>query len=91
MPSSKRKYVAGGLIAAGAATAVAAYAVRRRRDKAVDKELAGMLNQAEAPAEPAPQAGAPALSGARTRPEDAGAALDDVLGAMPAVEPKPTA
>jgi hypothetical protein len=43
----KKKYIAAGLIAAGSAAAVTAYAVRRRRDKAVDKELAGILDEVD--------------------------------------------
>jgi hypothetical protein len=90
MPSSKKKYIAAGLIAAGSAAAVTAYAVHRRREKQVDKELAGMLDEAEVPrAKPALKAETPALSGARADHKDAGAAIKDVMAAKPAVENRP--
>lgn len=90
MPSSKKKYIAAGLIAAGSAAAVTAYAVRRRREKQVDKELAGMLNEAEIPqVKPSPKMETPALSGARAELKDAGAAMKDVMAAKPAVENRP--
>lgn len=86
MPNSKKKYIAAGLIAAGSAAAVAAYAVRRRRDKAVDAELAGMLNDTEIPAaKPSPKVEAPALAGARSdAKESASAAYKDLMAAKPA-------
>ena len=51
MSTAKKKYLAAALIVAGSAAA-AAYAVRRRRDRdrAVDKEIAGLLAEAEIPA-----------------------------------------
>ncbi len=45
----KKKYIALGLLAAGSVAAVTVYAVRRRRENAVDKELAGILGEAESP------------------------------------------
>lgn len=79
----KKMYIAG-LIAAGAAAAVTVYAVRRRRDKAVDQELAGMLDDAEiGPAEPSPKA--QSLSGAHSDAQEAAsAAYQDVMAATPA-------
>jgi len=92
MPSSKRKYIAAGLLAAGSAAAVTVYAVRRRRDKAVDKELAGLLDEVEIPpVKPSPEADVPALSGARSDqvPSDANATFEDLMAAKPAAEAKP--
>jgi hypothetical protein len=83
MPSSKKKFIAAGLLAAGSAAAVTAYAVRRRRDKAVDKELAGLLDEADAqPAgKPSPTVETSALGRARVD-------LKDLQGAKPVVEAK---
>jgi hypothetical protein len=82
MPGSKKKFVAAGLLAAGSA-AVAAYGVRRRRDKAVDKELAGLLDEADVQptGRQSPKVETPALGGARSN-------LKDLMGAKPAVEAK---
>ena len=91
MPSSMRKYIAAGLLAAGSA-AVTVYAVRRRRDKAVDKELAGLLDEVEIPpVKPSPEADVPALSGARSDQvrSDANATFQDLMAAKPAAEAKP--
>lgn len=86
MPNSKKKYIAAGLIAAGSAAAVAAYAVRRRRDRAVDAELAGMLNDADTPpVKASAKVQAPALSGARSdAKQSASAAYKDLMAAKPA-------
>jgi hypothetical protein len=84
MPGSKKKFVAAGLFAAGSATVMAAYAVRRHRERAVDKELAGLLDEADVrPAgRPSPKVETPALGGARST-------LKDLMGAKPVVEAKP--
>jgi hypothetical protein len=83
MPGSKKKFVAAGLLAAGSAAVVAAYAMRRHKDKVVDKELAGLLDEADAQptGQSSPKVEAPALGGARSN-------LKDLMGAQPAVEAK---
>ncbi|WP_157546537.1 hypothetical protein [Hamadaea tsunoensis] len=48
MASAKKKsLIAAGVIAAGSAAAITAYAVRRRRDRAVDAELSHIIDEAE--------------------------------------------
>ncbi|MEV6968432.1 hypothetical protein AB0M47_25290 [Hamadaea sp. NPDC051192] len=80
MPS-KKTYIAAGVIAAGSAAAVTAYAVRRKRsrDKAVDEELAVLIDEVEAELSDSPQAGDSARKAAAT-------AKDDLLGAKPAFD-----
>ncbi|NUR51176.1 MAG: hypothetical protein HOV71_23880 [Hamadaea sp.] len=79
MPS-KKTYIAAGVIAAGSAAAVTAYAVRRKRsrDKAVDQELAVMIDEVEAELSDSPRAGDAA--------KRAATAKDDLLGAKPAFD-----
>ena len=83
MPGSKKKFVAAGLVAAGSDAVVAAYVVRRHRDKAVDKELAGLLDEADVQptGQQSPKVETPALDGARSN-------LKDLMGAKPTVEAK---
>ncbi|NUR73568.1 MAG: hypothetical protein HOU81_22340 [Hamadaea sp.] len=90
MPS-KKTYIAAGVIAAGSAAAVTAYAVRRKRsrDKAVDAELAVMIDEVEAELSDSPQAGDAAKQAAATA-KDASAkaksSVSDLLGAKPAFD-----
>jgi len=90
MPS-KKTYIAAGVIAAGSAAAVTAYAVRRRRsrDKAVDQELAVMIDEVEAELGESPEAGLAAKKAAATAKNasaKAQSSINDLLGAKPAFD-----
>jgi hypothetical protein len=83
MPS-KKTYIAAGVLAAVSAAAVTAYAVHKRRsqEKAVDQELAVMIDEVEATLGDGPVA-APAAKAAAPAGEAAQSSINDLLGAKP--------
>ena len=85
MPS-KKTYIAAGVLAAGSAAAVTAYAVHKKRnqDKAVDQELAVMIDEVEATLSDTPVADAAAP--AREAAGRAQSSINDLLGAKPAFD-----
>ncbi|NUT37126.1 MAG: hypothetical protein HOV79_29055 [Hamadaea sp.] len=89
MPS-KKTYVAAGVLAAGSAAAVTAYAVaRRRRNKAVDEELAVMIDEVEAELHEQPaveSAAEKVVAEAKGVPTKAQSSINDLLGAKPAFD-----
>lgn len=89
MPS-KKTYVAAGVLAAGSAAAVAAYAVnRRRKNKAVDQELAVMIDEVEAELHEQPaveSAENKVVVETKGTAGKAQSSINDLLGAKPAFD-----